>query len=189
MFPLLPLDILFMIIINFIFEAGSLKNLTKYMGDSIAFWKDLMAHPNYDAWWKARDARNATKNLQPAMLWVGGLFDAEDAGVHGMPIKRQKKIIRVKRLIKLLKVPGTMGNGPINDGTKHGNIQFGSNTSEYYQQHFEIPFFNYFLKDKGDISQIAEANIFITGANEWKSFTKWPPENKEERDHVSATRR
>ncbi|MEP7239027.1 MAG: CocE/NonD family hydrolase, partial [Ferruginibacter sp.] len=63
---------------KFFLETGSLKNLTKYTGDSIAFWKDLMAHPDYDAFWKARDARNATANLQPAMLWVGGLFDAED---------------------------------------------------------------------------------------------------------------
>ncbi len=63
---------------KFYLETGSIKNLTKYMGDTIAFWKDLMAHPNYDAWWKARDARNATKNLKPAMLWVGGMFDAED---------------------------------------------------------------------------------------------------------------
>src|SRR4029079_921377 len=68
-----------------------------------------------------------------------------------------------------------------NDGTHHGNIPFGSNTSEYYQQHFEIPFFNYFLLGKGDISQIAEANIFVTGANEWRSFAQWPPANKEDK--------
>ena len=63
---------------QFYLETGSLKNLSKYMADSIKFWNDLMSHPNYDAWWQARDARRATKNLQPAMLWVGGLFDAED---------------------------------------------------------------------------------------------------------------
>ncbi|HSN09234.1 MAG TPA: CocE/NonD family hydrolase, partial [Hanamia sp.] len=61
---------------QFYLETGTLKNLSKYMGDSIKFWKDLMSHPNYDAWWQARDARRATKNLHPAMLWVGGLFDA-----------------------------------------------------------------------------------------------------------------
>ena len=43
---------------------------------------------------------------------------------------------------------------------------------------FEIPFFNYFLKGKGDYQQIAEANIFITGANEWKTFSQWPPAEK-----------
>ena len=48
------------------------------MGDSIAFWKDLMDHPNYDAWWVARNARNFVTNVKPAVLVVGGLFDAED---------------------------------------------------------------------------------------------------------------
>ncbi|MDQ6845235.1 MAG: CocE/NonD family hydrolase, partial [Bacteroidota bacterium] len=61
------------------------------------------------------------------------------------------------------------------------NIQFGSNTSGYYQQHFEIPFFNYFLKGIGDISQIGEANVFVTGANEWKTFSEWPPANAQEK--------
>ncbi len=166
---------------KFFIEAGSLKNLTKYMGDSIAFWKDLMAHPNYDAWWKARDARNATKNLQPAMLWVGGLFDAEDCWGAWNAYKAAEQNNPGKAFNKIVEGPWYHDQWSNQDGTHHGNIQFGSNTSYYYQQHFEIPFFNYFLKGKGDIAAIAEANIFVTGANEWKSFTKWPPENKEDK--------
>ena len=160
---------------KFFLEAGSLKNLTKYTGDSIAFWKDLMSHPNYDAWWKARDARNATANLQPAMLWVGGLFDAEDCWGAWNAYKAAEKNNPGKAFNKIVEGPWYHVQWANNDGTHHGNIQFGSNTSEYYQQHFEVPFFNYFLKGKGDVSQIAEANIFMTGANEWRSFTQWPP--------------
>ena len=51
-----------------------------------------------------------------------------------------------------------------------GNVHFGSNTSFWYQNNIEIPFFNYYLKGKGDISQISEANIFFSGANQWKNF-------------------
>ena len=165
---------------QFFLEAGSLKNLTKYMGDSIAFWKDLMSHPNYDAWWKAHDARNATKNLQPAMLWVGGLFDAEDCWGAWNAYKAAEHNNPGKAFNKIVEGPWYHSQWANHDGTHHGNIQFGSNTSDYFQQHFEIPFFNYFLKGKGDVSQIAEANIFITGANEWQSFTQWPPENKQD---------
>ncbi len=165
---------------KFYLETGTLKNLTKYMGDSIAFWKEVMSHPNYDAWWKARDARNATKNLHPAMLWVGGLFDAEDCWGAWNAYKAAEQNNPGKAFNKIVEGPWYHDQWSNHDGTHHGNIQFGSNTSEYYQQHFEIPFFNYFLKGKGDISQIAEANIFITGANEWKSFTQWPPSNKED---------
>jgi uncharacterized protein len=165
---------------KFFLETGSLKNLTKYTGDSIAFWNDLMAHPNYDAWWKARDTRNATKNLKPAMLWVGGLFDAEDCWGAWNAYKAAEENNPGKAFNKIVDGPWYHGQWANNDGTHHGNIQFGSNTSEYFQQHFEIPFFNYFLKGKGNVDGIAEANVFVTGANEWKTFSQWPPAGKED---------
>ena len=166
---------------KFYLETGTLKNLTALMGDSIPFWKELMMHPNYDAWWKARDARNATKNLQPAMLWVGGLFDAEDCWGAWNAYKAAEENNPGKAFNKIVDGPWYHGEWASNDGTHLGNINFGSNTSEYYQQHIEIPFFNYFLKGKGDVARIAEANIFISGANEWKTFDKWPPEQKEDK--------
>jgi len=166
---------------KFFLETGTLKNLTKYTGDSIAFWNDLMLHPNYDAWWQARDARNATKNLKPAMLWVGGLFDAEDCWGAWNAYKAAEKNNPGKSFNKIVEGPWYHSQWANNDGTHHGNIQFGSNTNEYYQQNLEIPFFNYFLKGKGDVSQIAEATVFFTGANEWGTFSQWPPANKEDR--------
>jgi uncharacterized protein len=166
---------------KFFLEAGSLQGLTKYLGDSIAFWKELMVHPNYDAWWKARDARNATKNLQPAMLWVGGLFDAEDCWGAWNAYKAAEQNNPGKTFNKIVEGPWYHGQWASNDGTHMGNAQFGSNTASWYQQNIEIPFFNYFLKGKGDVSKIAEANIFITGANEWKTFNQWPPMNKEDK--------
>jgi len=166
---------------KFFLETGTLKNLSKYTGDTIAFWKDLMSHPTYDSWWKARDARNATKNLQPAMLWVGGLFDAEDCWGAFNAYKAAEQNNPGKAFNKIVDGPWYHTQWAGHDGTHHGNIQFGSNTSTYYQQNFEIPFFNYFLKGKGDISKIGEANIFVTGSNEWKTFAQWPPANKEDK--------
>ena len=66
---------------DFYLRTGALPNFSKIMGDSILFWKDLMNHPNYDAWWKARNDRNFVENISvnTATLVVGGLFDAEDA--------------------------------------------------------------------------------------------------------------
>ena len=39
-------------------------------------------------------------------------------------------------------------------------------------------FFNYFLKDKGQLD-LPEVLVFETGKNEWHSFDQWPPENTE----------
>lgn len=165
---------------KFYLETGPLPEFSKLMGDSVGFWKDLYAHPDYDAWWQARDARNATKKLQPAMLWVGGLFDAEDNWGAWNSYKAAEKNNPGKEFNKLIMGPWYHVQWANNDGTHLGNIDFGSNTSIWYQQTMEIPFFNYFLKGKGDISGMPEANIFITGANEWMQFDQWPPSGKKD---------
>ncbi|HNP22896.1 MAG TPA: CocE/NonD family hydrolase [Panacibacter sp.] len=167
---------------KFYLEAGSLKGLSSRIGDDVPFWKDLMSHPDYDAWWKARDARNATKNLQPAMLWVGGLFDAEDCWGAWNAYKAAEANNPGKAFNKIVEGPWYHGQWASGDGGHLGNVEFGSNTSEWFQMYMEVPFFNYFLKGKGEISQIAEANIFITGENTWKKFNQWPPAEKQDKD-------
>ncbi|RZK54454.1 MAG: CocE/NonD family hydrolase [Pedobacter sp.] len=65
---------------RFYLEAGSVKNLKdKYFADSIKFWNDLFKHPNLDTFWKARVILPHLTNVKPAVMVVGGFFDAEDA--------------------------------------------------------------------------------------------------------------
>jgi len=163
---------------KFYLETGPLSAFSELAGDSVSFWKDLYAHPDYDDWWKARDARNATKNLKPAMLWVGGLFDAEDNWGAWNSYKAAEENNPGKTFNKIVMGPWYHSQWASNDGTHLGNIRFGSNTSLWYQQNIEIPFFNYYLKGTGDISKIAEVNIFDTGENLWRQFDQWPPAAK-----------
>ena len=67
-------------------------------------------------------------------------------------------------------------------GTYLGNVQFGSNTSEWYQQNIEFPFFEYYLKGKGNTPNIAEATIFFSGENNWKQLPQWPPAEMKTQD-------
>lgn len=161
---------------KFYLEAGTLKNLAKMMGDSIKFWQDLYKHPSYDDWWKARNARNAMYNIKPAMLVVGGLFDAEDCfGAWNLykAIEKQNPGIHNK----LVMGPWSHGQWSSRDGTKMGNVQFGSNTALWYQNNIEIPFFNYYLKGKGTDPKLSEATIFFSGENQWHNLEQWPPAN------------
>ena len=161
---------------KFYLEAGTLKNLSKLMGDSIKFWHEMYKHPNYDDWWKARDARRAMYNIKPAMLTVGGLFDAEDCyGAWNLYKAIEKQNTGIHN--KIVMGPWSHGQWGALDGTQLGNIQFGSNTTTWYQNNIEIPFFNYYLKGKGADPKLAEATIFITGENQWKNFDQWPPSN------------
>ncbi|MCC6370852.1 MAG: CocE/NonD family hydrolase [Bacteroidia bacterium] len=160
---------------NFYLKRGALKNFAKYL-DSVRFWNDLMTHPNYDEWWKSRDARRACKNVAPAMLVVGGTFDAEDCfGAWNLYKAIEKQSPQTNN--KLVMGPWFHGGWSRGDGANLGNVRFGSKTAKYYQENLEIPFFNYYLKGKGSADNIAEATVFFSGENSWKKFESWPPKN------------
>ena len=64
---------------DFFLALGPLSNVnTRYFKGDISFWNELLAHPNLDDFWKARDPLPSYRATKPAILTVGGLFDAED---------------------------------------------------------------------------------------------------------------
>jgi putative CocE/NonD family hydrolase len=167
---------------EFFLRNGTLPQLSKLMGDSIAFWNDLMTHPTYSDWWKNRNDRNYVQNISSKIptLIVGGLFDAEDCwGAWNLYKAIESK---AKNKNQLVMGPWFHGQWGTNDGTHLGNINFGSNTSNWYQQNIELPFFNFYLKGKGSIENISEASIFFSGENQWRKFTEWPSSKIEPRD-------
>lgn len=163
---------------DFFLKTGALRNFTtKYMGDSIKFWNDLMSHPNYDAFWNARNIRPHLKNTKPAVLIVGGLFDAEDC--YGAwrtyeALEKQNAPLVSNRIVMGPWFHGAWGGR--SEGEFLGNINFGSKTSDYFQTEIEAKFFNFYLKDEGNMD-LPEATIFETGTNKWTSYNAWPPTN------------
>ncbi len=158
---------------SFFLKSGAIKNLTRLLGDSIQFWNDVTEHPNYDSWWKARNTRNGCYNIKPAVLVVGGLFDAEDG--YGT-WELYKTINKQSPDTKLNLVIGPWNHGGwLSDySTYLGNIRFGSNTSIYFKES-ENKFFNYYLKGKGNVEDMKKATVFFSGENKWKVFDSWPP--------------
>lgn len=163
---------------KFYLEMGGLKNAgdiyEKKLGMRIKFWDEMMKHPNYDQFWKERNIFPNLKNIHAAVMTVGGWYDNEDLfGALGtyQSIERQNPgIFNV-----LVMGPWFHGGWARSDGDWLGTAYFGGKTGVYYREHFELPFFNHFLKDKGDISQIKEVNVFDTGANQWRDVPNWSP--------------
>jgi uncharacterized protein len=141
-------------------------------------WRDYVKNTSWNAYWKARDLRPHLKNIQPAVLTVGGWFDAED--LYG-PLNLYKYVeANSKNDNRLVMGPWSHGQWASGDGSKLGNAQFGDKTSAWYQKEVELPFFNHHLK--GDAApKLAEATIFETGANRWRNFETWPPKNVQKR--------
>jgi len=163
---------------KFYLEMGGLKNAgdvyEQKLGMRIKFWDEMMKHPNYDQYWKERNIFPNLKNIHAAVMTVGGWYDNEDLfgalGTYQNIEKQNPGIFNV-----LVMGPWFHGGWARSDGDWLGTAYFGGKTGVYYREHFELPFFNHFLKDKGDISQIKEVNVFDTGANQWRDVPNWSP--------------
>ncbi|HRP18240.1 MAG TPA: CocE/NonD family hydrolase [Ginsengibacter sp.] len=162
---------------NAYLKTGALKNFAKLMGDSIPFWHEMYQHPNYDSWWQERNARVGLYNVKPAMLWVGGVFDAEDAYGAWNTFKATE-VQSPQTNNKIVMGPWYHGQWS-REGSFLGNVRYGQNTSQFFQDSREIPFFNHYLLGTPDPG-LSKATIFFTGENNWKRFDQWPPKNVQE---------
>ena len=158
----------------FMVEAGALPNLnTRYLKGGIPFWNELMQHPNYDAWWQARSPLQYLKGVRPAVMVVGGLFDAEDLwGTVQTYRAIEKQNPGASNMLVL--GPWFHGQWWFDEGSALGDQQWGSATSTWYHENVELPFYNCYLKGRCD-RKLAEAYVFETGANQWRTFDSWPP--------------
>ena len=166
---------------QFFLDAGPLSNLDKYYGEDNVFWQQLKDHPNYDEFWKSRGIIQHLKDIKPAVMVVGGLFDAED--LDG-PFETYEKIEeRSNNYNTVVFGPWSHGDWARTKGRQAiGNVYFGDNISENYQRDIETKFFNRFLKNETkEAVTLPEAYMYDTGTREWKSYTEWPPKKAEKK--------
>ncbi|HYW43959.1 MAG TPA: CocE/NonD family hydrolase [Bryobacteraceae bacterium] len=159
---------------SFFLSLGPLSNANeKEFKNDVAFWNEMMQHGTYDEFWQARDLRRHLKNIKPAVMTVGGWFDAEDLfGALHTYQEIEKNSPGASNI--LVMGPWYHGGWARSDGDTLGAVRFGSKTAQYYRDEIELPFFNYWLKGKDD-PKLAEATVFETGTNQWRREDAWPP--------------
>jgi putative CocE/NonD family hydrolase len=59
-----------------------------------------------------------------------------------------------------------------------GRAEFDSNTGEFYRRNILFPFFEQYLKGRGD-DKLPKAYVFETGTNVWRRYSAWPPKEAE----------
>jgi uncharacterized protein len=165
---------------KFFLNLGPLPNVNSlYFKGQVAFWNDMLAHPDDDAYWQDRALPTHLHDVRTAVLLVSGWFDAED--LYG-PFKIYKTLTE-KHLgtsDTLVVGPWFHGGWAVANGDHLGDIAFDSNTSAYYRDNIELPFFDYYLKDLGKATPPGVL-AFETGVNRWCSYDRWPPPGLETR--------
>jgi len=173
---------------QFFLDLGPLTNAEEeYLEGEVPFWTKIVEHPNYDEFWQRRNLLPHLDNISTAVMTVGGWFDAED--LYG-PLKIYRTVERKNPGIfnMLVMGPWVHGGWSRTDGDRLAHIEFGFDTSDYYQRHIETPFFEHFLRGESENEHpgthdldLPEAYVFETGANRWRTFDHWPPAAIEER--------
>jgi hypothetical protein len=159
---------------DFYLRLGALSNANaKYFHGKLPTWNEFVAHASYDDFWKRLAVAYGLTEPTVPNLNVAGWWDQEDFYGPMATYARLEKSDS-KHLNYLVAGPwnhGGWGGGP---GKSLGEIPFGSDTSVYFRQKIEVPWFEYWLKDKGALP-LKEALLFQTGSDNWVQFDSWPP--------------
>jgi uncharacterized protein len=189
---------------QFFLDLGGLRNVDpKWYHDEIPYWKVFAAHPNYDDYWRARNLLPHLRHVAPAVMTVGGWFDAEDL-FGALQTYRAVERLNPGIVNTLVMGPWAHGGWSRSDGDRLGNVRFGGKQSVFYREQIEFRFFEEHLRPDAaagaapaahegaapaahegaapaahegaaPAAPLAEAYVFETGANRWRTFAEWPP--------------
>lgn len=126
---------------NIIGAYGDEETLRKYY----PFWYEIINHPNYDEFWKESAHLPYVKDVKPAILVVGALFDAEDC--YGA-VETYRKLLKDSpdNETFYLNGPWIHGSWTSKSYDHLGAWQFGKGLFDFYFEKVEYPFFAHYLE-------------------------------------------
>jgi putative CocE/NonD family hydrolase len=157
-------------------SAGSAGELGRRHGlDQLGFWRKLIEHPSYDAFWRdqAMDKVLGALPLKVPVMLVHSLWDQED--IYGAPAVYAALEPKDTGNDKVYLVMGPWHHGQeILEGSSLGAIRFNSDTALHFRQEILRPFLDHYLKDGSPKHGVAPVSAFETGTNAWRRLAAWP---------------
>ena len=157
---------------------GPLRTITTRIYPQNVWWREMVDHPDYDAFWRARSIPPRLNRVPHPVLVVGGWFDAEN--LYGtLAAYRGLRARGPGAQVSLAMGPwahrGWMERGV--ERTTHGDLEFGAGLEAAYQRDVEAAFFRAHLK--GGDGSAPGALMFDTGRKRWERFDGWPSPDAE----------
>jgi putative CocE/NonD family hydrolase len=149
---------------------GPLRDVGARLLPDDLWWRAIVAHPNYDAFWRARAIALRLREVQHPVLVVGGWFDAEN--LYGT--LAAYRALRPNGRTTLSMGPfghrGWLARDVVH--TVHGDLYFGDSLEVGVQRDVQAAFFRAHLK--GGAPMRPQARAFDTGRSQWATFPQWP---------------
>jgi putative CocE/NonD family hydrolase len=162
-------------------RLGPLSNANAmYLKNKIPYWNDIVAHPDYDEFWKHEAWIRQLDSTTVPNLNVAGFWDQEDPW-GPWQIFRHAERHDPEHSNLMVAGPWYHGEWQRPKADSIGLVSFGGHeTAREFREQIEAPFFRYYLHGKGD-KPAWQAKTFQSGSNSWKSYDAWPPKNTEPR--------
>lgn len=163
-------------------------SLTEPLGEKLPFWDEILTHPDYDSFWEERSPLGHLSDVKPAILVVGGEFDAEDCWGA---LATYKAYASLNPRGNIHFIYGPWPHGGWREVTYHregipftmdGSF-FGDGAIRYFIEDVEYPFFAYYLEGKGERPSAVEVipSVAAGSVEEYdpvslsKKYSSWPP--------------
>jgi putative CocE/NonD family hydrolase len=147
---------------------------SRFLHGSIPNWNDIVAHPDYDAFWKREAWVSQLHSSTVPNLNVAGFWDQEDPW-GPWQIFRHAAENDPDHKNFMVAGPWYHGEWQSPKGDSIGLIAFGGHeTAREFRETIEAPFFRYYLWGRG-AKPAWRATTFQSGSNRWQTYGSWPP--------------
>ena len=155
--------------IEWYLNLGPLRINAKYLHGSIPFWNDIVAHPNYDEFWKKEAWVNQLHSSTCRTSTWPDSGIRKTPGVPGrsfaMPAEHDPDHTNF-----IVAGPWFHGEWQSPKATRIGIVPFGGHeTAREFRENIQAPFFRYYLHGDGEQADW-QATTFQTGSNTWHTY-------------------
>jgi putative CocE/NonD family hydrolase len=166
--PTLPL-------VNYpVFNFGQLPAEAQLTAAIAPYYKDWLAHPDYDDYWKQWSIEENFAKIAVPALQVGGWYDIFSIGTlrNYIGVKAHGATEAARNQQHLLMQIG----GHAGFGRRIGDVDFGPHALENPYTDVILDWYDYLFKGAhNQFSTDKPVKIFVMGANEYRQEDDWPP--------------
>lgn len=135
---------------------------TDFFSGRLRFWTAMCENTIYNEFWRERDPSTHLSGIKAAVLVTGGLYDAEDC--YGV-FRTYNSLKSLSPECDLYLALGPWSHGGWND-LKYNHLSgawFGENSSAYYRDKIEFPFFQHYLSGSSDCCSSSSCSTVSRG--------------------------
>jgi putative CocE/NonD family hydrolase len=163
-----------------VFQHRPLLTMDEAMGRKMPLYRDFLEHSTLDDYWKRIWFTDEDfEEIDLPVMHVTGWYDGDQPGTMHYWNGMQASSPAADRQF-LIVGPWEHAQTFIGGTLSIGDLRFsGDSVIDNMATH--LAFFEHYLKGSGPEPGFPRARIYLTGANEWREFGRYPPAESKER--------